>query len=545
MSEINYLGKGRLPCPECHGNGKAKCEKCSGHGKLSTCNNCNSTGNANCSYCDGSGKEVSVCPVCYKGRVEKTRWINCSQCHGSGQTEDTDTRKCKICGYERISREDCNCGMNAWVHPLKSCDNCHGRGQIKETYYEICPNCHGEYKRKTDKPCKKCDGTGKVKCSRCDGTGHAKCQTCGGSGKVKCEKCSGEGSIFDSTISLKTMRDAAAEGNQDALHDLACAYILGTDGLSVNCEKAKECFEQILRYEADDCEEDVCVASAEVYLKFLPGLCKGDVNSMRELANTFKEWDASVMIERCDPSEFWMKKASEAEKKQKEREKDEYNQKMRELDKQRRESERKEIEEQNRKEAAKKAAKERKDVILGCGCLLAIAAVIGFFIWWWVEGLTMAALPGMWEQAKNTLGGSALGTVAKLGGALIALLIAWSLIKGIRGKKGEVSTSPKKRWKFVVLGLLLGFFGIHLAYAKRWLLFLLLWAGFITGNVASGGKSENGVKPDDSNVAAVSQSENAEKKNDSPLGGLGFAVWGLLWIGGTLFIKKDGKGNRM
>ena len=25
----------------------------------------------------------------------------------------------------------------------------------------------------------------------------------------------------------------------------------------------------------------------------------------------------------------------------------------------------------------------------------------------------------------------------------------------------------------------------------------------------------------------------------------GFAVWGLLWLGGTLFIKKDGNGCRM
>lgn len=200
--------------------------------------------------------------------------------------------------------------------------------------------------------------------------------------------------------------------------------------------------------------------------------------------------------------------------------------------------------EEARQEAIRQA-KERKDAILGCGCLLAVAAAVGFFIWWWLEGLTMSALPGMWEQAKNMLGGNALGTIAKIGGVVVALLIVWSLIKGIKGKKDEVSTSPKKRWKFVVLGILFGFFGIHLAYAKRWLLFLLLWAGFITGNVASGGKSENDVEPDDPNVAAVSQSENAEKKDGSPLSGIGFAVWGLLWIGGTLFIKKDGKGNRM
>ena len=29
------------------------------------------------------------------------------------------------------------------------------------------------------------------------------------------------------------------------------------------------------------------------------------------------------------------------------------------------------------------------------------------------------------------------------------------------------------------------------------------------------------------------------------VGNIGFGIWALLWIGGTLFIKKDGKGNRM
>lgn len=110
-------------------------------------------------------------------------------------------------------------------------------------------------------------------------------------------------------------------------------------------------------------------------------------------------------------------------------------------------------------------------------------------------------------------------------------------------EKGKVSTSSKKRWKFVVLGILLGFFGVHLAYAKRWLLFLLLWAGFIAGNVMSGGSSK--PEQDTANAPQVTQTENQEKRGGSPIGGIGFAVWALLWIGGTLFIKKDGKGNRM
>lgn len=125
----------------------------------------------------------------------------------------------------------------------------------------------------------------------------------------------------------------------------------------------------------------------------------------------------------------------------------------------------------------------------------------------------------------------------------------------IGGKGGaSVSTSPKKRWKFVVLGILLGVFGAHLAYAKRWLLFLLLWAGFITGNVMSGDVKEQN-KSDEMQAMVQTTQEPEQKQSDETgdkkeggsnlIGNIGFAVWGLLWIGGTLFIKNDGKGNRM
>ena len=120
---------------------------------------------------------------------------------------------------------------------------------------------------------------------------------------------------------------------------------------------------------------------------------------------------------------------------------------------------------------------------------------------------------------------------------------AWT--KKVKNKKTE-ETSTRKRWKFVVLGLLFGYFGIHLVYAKRWFLFLLLWAAFIIGGMMSGGKGESGKPAADAATTQIAESADSSKKaGDSPIGGIGFAVWGLLWIGGTLFIKKDGKGNRM
>ena len=155
----------------------------------------------------------------------------------------------------------------------------------------------------------------------------------------------------------------------------------------------------------------------------------------------------------------------------------------------------------------------------------------------------MSALSGLWGQVENAVGG--VSGIAKVIGGLFALFLGWKVIAAIKrkGSGSEASTSTKKRWKFVVLGLLFGFLGAHLLYAKRWFLFLLLWAGLITGGAMSG----DAKKPaNETQETAVVQTEQSDKKESgSPISGIGFGVWALLWIGGTLFIKKDGKGNRM
>ena len=422
-----YAGKDKVLCLECHGDKLIKCEKCNGSGKFSTCNRCNSTGKTNCPDCGGSGKALSVCPVCVNGEVYKTRWINCAGCHGTGR--------------RRVLK-----GINRGE--IVSCWECGGRGQVKEKYKDICPNCHGEYERETDKPCKKCGGTGKAKCSRCDGTGHAECQACRGRGKVKCAKCGGEGYVsVDNAMSVKLMQEAARDGNLQALHDLGVAYALGQCGLAVDCGRAEECFKEILKHK-DDEEYDYYADSAGGHLKYLGAVCKGDANAMRELANWFGDdemecrgIDGSPMINGVNPNKFWKEMAVKAEK-------------------------------QVNTDATKKSTS--------------------------------------------------------------------------KSSSGSTRTSTKKRWKFVVLGLLFGYFGLHLAYAKRWFLFLLLWAGFIVGGVMSGGKGEPEKLPTEAETTQVAQSDNKGKKDSgSPISGIGFAVWALLWIGGTLFIKKDGKGNRM
>ena len=123
-------------------------------------------------------------------------------------------------------------------------------------------------------------------------------------------------------------------------------------------------------------------------------------------------------------------------------------------------------------------------------------------------------------------------------------------IKTKQKKSKGSATSAKKRWLFIFLGLLLGCFGAHLAYAKRWFLFLMLWGGFITGNVMMSNSTPTTNQEQAQSVEQSTPNQADEKTSDDSestnmIGGLGLAVWGLLWIGGTFFIKKDGKGNRM
>ena len=160
----------------------------------------------------------------------------------------------------------------------------------------------------------------------------------------------------------------------------------------------------------------------------------------------------------------------------------------------------------------------------------------------------MSALSDMWARTKNSLNcsNSAWKTCAMIGGGLVSLLVLFGLIKG---GKSSGQPSDKKRWKFVVLGLLFGFLGIHLAYAKRWWLFTLLWAGVLFGGMMSDDKpAESDSSVDSSAEVASVQAESARTNpvmTHNVYENLGMGVWLLLWLGGTLFIKKDGNGNRM
>ena len=53
------------------------------------------------------------------------------------------------------------------------------------------------------------------------------------------------------------------------------------------------------------------------------------------------------------------------------------------------------------------------------------------------------------------------------------------------------------------------------------------------------------VQEQNQEVSPEGDAQESGKKSSNSISNVGFAVWGLLWIGGTLFIKKDGNGCRM
>ena len=106
---VKCHGTGTVTCSKCGGKKEVKCEECNGTGRHE-CHSCSGSGKERCSRCGGSGNEISICPVCDHGKVERSRWINCRSCHGTG-----------IRGYSTSGEP-------------RHCYSCDGRGQVKETY---------------------------------------------------------------------------------------------------------------------------------------------------------------------------------------------------------------------------------------------------------------------------------------------------------------------------------------------------------------------------------------------------------------------------
>ena len=70
---------------------------------------------------------------------------------------------------------------------------------------------------------------------------------------------------------------------------------------------------------------------------------------------------------------------------------------------------------------------------------------------------------------------------------------------------------------------------------------LLTIGGFATGVVMMD-KSESNRKEE---PAQTETKGDTSKGIDDAIGALCLVLWLVMWLGGALFVKKDGKGNRM
>lgn len=462
-----------------------KCTNCEGVGNIS-CNTCNGVGMMTCPACGGSGREISICPTCTNGKVADPRSF-----------EDEPTL--------------------------------------------VCPDCHGEWQKDVG-PCKACNETGKVICTTCEGRGH-----------LICDLCHGTGSFDVEHIESMCRRFVNVAEEQDVLDD-DCNHCLNVDKQLITPEMVAPIFNaanhgsNIASYVAAVlCDDFPEYAGEKDFWDYLTAATEaGDMIAqyMYTVAND-EEWGED------EDDWTYLKKSAE----------------------------------QGFVPALEVLAavyygsdsEDRgKDLRKALECWKKIVSVRDDAAWnektIKMAELHVKYLPAIIDgdsHAMLELGKSLLALQPKAqerkNGPRTYIDIyhegkRWQKeADGVNGvsdnavdvkisreatvKKSETTSKlPKKRWKFVVLGLLFGFLGIHLAYAKRWLLLLLLWAGFIAGGIFYTGS----VAEDSSEgaIRQIKQSEQAKSENDM-IGGIGFGIWALLWIGGTLFIKKDGNGNVM
>ena len=105
------------------------------------------------------------------------------------------------------------------------------------------------------------------------------------------------------------------------------------------------------------------------------------------------------------------------------------------------------------------------------------------------------------------------------------------------GNVNEESTSETRRWKFVLMGLLIGGVGAHLAYIERKKLCLLHWVPFVLAFAFTTDTVSALTKPLEE-LLKQSCGEHA-------LCNIMAGAWLLVWTSCMLFIKRDGDGKRM
>ena len=382
--------------------------------------------------------------------------------------------------------------------PKHSCTTCHGNGRV------VCPECGGKKKFE----CSDCHGKGHHdKCSNCGSTGKVRCTTCGGSGKVpvdcpvcnwgkvpktrliNCDRCHGTG-IDSWTDRFRTCPKCGGSGQIKDYYDDICP----------NCHGDYEGFRG-----KETCS--ACSGTGKVTCSYCNGTGKRKCASCDGSGKISCKTCGGVGSVKCPECRAREKKAEE--------------QRRKEQEKQRQEAYKKE-QEAYKKEQAEQRAKKRRKSIQGCGCLLVSIAIVVLLVWVWFEGYS---LNEVWELIRNSTGGSA---VVKVGGGLIALFLLWKLLNT---KTKTAAKSDRKRWLFVLIGLISGVIGLHFLYARRKGWFVFYWL-MIVSNTAQ------------TRLPIVKEflAGFSPTLATTPIFLLTAAA---ILIGSIFFMKKDGAGNRM
>lgn len=116
--------------------------------------------------------------------------------------------------------------------------------------------------------------------------------------------------------------------------------------------------------------------------------------------------------------------------------------------------------------------------------------------------------------------------------------------------KIQSQKSSASRIVYIIIGLLFGWLGLHFAYAKRWILLLLVWVSW-TGLIVGANLSYRGnsAEPIEDNQTVKAKTNEPEKT----VAGVCYdciAIVGIfgvliLWLGGAMCVSKDGKGMKM
>ena len=333
-----------------------KCIKCEGTGKV-TCKTCNGEGKVTCSACGGSGREISICPTCTKGKVPDPRSLDdeptvvCPDCHGEWQK---DVGPCKACnGTGKVTCATCEGAGKV------ACDLCNGSGNIDiesmcksliNMAEEVGPNCSNRDDARIFKDRITSDMAAAIFDAANNGVGIAAyvasclCQDDEyeeyAGDKVDYEYCRSaavSGNMIAQYMYItntdedwgadddwEEIKKSAEQGFVPALELLAGVYYnsKSDDCCVIDLPKSLECWKKIIAVKDNDAWNEKTIKMAELHVKYLPAIIKGDAHVMMKLGKSlietqpkphaFCHGSCTTILDLFSVGEHWLEQAETA-----------------------------------------------------------------------------------------------------------------------------------------------------------------------------------------------------------------------------------------